>query len=270
MAVRKIGKSWRVDFWFNGMRYRLKAPENSKAGAQAYEAVLRQKLTRGEPIDKVATSEGQVFETFAWNWFADYVVPNNKFSEQHTKKYILKAFLVPFFGKMPINQITGHDIERYKGQAVKEGVTNKTIKNRLTVLNKCLMTAYEWLKLDGAPPKIKWPKCTSYRTDYLSAEECELLLIHSDGVIHEMIITALRTGMRQGELKGLQWPSIDWQNQSVVVRHSHCDYSKTLVSPKSNRERYIPLDIDVYDMLHKRKKNTGYVFKDTGVRLIIE
>jgi integrase len=93
---------------------------------------------------------------------------------------------------------------------------------------------------------------------------CELMLKHSEGVIHEMIITALRTGMRQGELKGLQWSSIDWQNQSVAVRHSRCDYSKMLVPPKSNRERHIPLDIDVYDMLHKRKKNTGYVFTDTG------
>jgi integrase len=264
MAVRKIGNSWRVDFWFNGVRYRIKGPENSKAGAQAYEAFLRQKLVRGETIGRSVTQGIDTFEEFAWKWYADYVVPNNKFSEQQTKKYVLRAFLVPFFGKMGIDQITAHDIERYKAQAVKDGATNKTIKNRLTVLNKCLITAYEWLRLTGAPPKIKWPKCASYRTDYLSAEECELLLKHSQGVIHEMIITALRTGMRQGELKGLQWSSIDWQNQSLAVRHSRCDYSKTLVSPKSNRERHIPLDIDVYELLHKRKKNTGYVFADIG------
>jgi integrase len=212
----------------------------------------------------VVTRERRVFGEFAWKWFADYVVPNNKVSEQQTKKYILRASLVPFFGKMQLGQISAHDIERYKAHASKDGVTNKTIKNRLTVLNKCLITAYEWLRLDGEPPKIKWPKCACYRTDYLSAEECELLLQNSDGVIHEMIYTALRTGMRQGELKGLQWSSIDWQNQSLAVRHSRCDYSKTLVSPKSNRERHIPLDIDVYDMLHKRKENTGYVFKDTS------
>jgi integrase len=77
-----------------------------------------------------------------------------------------------------------------------------------------------------------------------------------------MLLTTLRTGMRQGELKGLQWSSIDWQNRIVAVRHSRCDYRKILGSTKSNRERYIPLDIDVYQMLHERKKDTGYVFLD--------
>jgi integrase len=264
MAVRKIQNTWWVDFMFNYERHRKRSPENSRTGALAYEAVLRQKIARGESIDKVAhAAEGQTFEQFARKWYEDYVVPNNKYSEQRTKKYLLNAFLIPFFGKMQIARITTHDIERYKAHEGRNGVTSKTLKNRLTVLSKCLTTAYEWLELVTQPPKIKWPKCSSYRTDYLSPEECELLLSQADGIIYEMVLTALRTGMRQGELKGLQWSSIDWQNQSLAVRHSRCDYRKALGSPKSNRERHIPLDIDVYEMLHKRKENTGYVFIDT-------
>ena len=61
--------------------------------------------------------------------------------------------------------------------------------------------------------------------DYLSPDECELLLANANGVIREMLLTALRTGMRQGELKGLQWSSIDWQNRSITVRDSLCDYT---------------------------------------------
>ena len=265
MAVRIIKKSWWVDFRVNYTRHRKRSPENSRTGALAYEATLRQKLARGESIESVAheAKRGQTFEQFSRKWFEDYVVPNNKYSEQRTKKCLLNASLIPFFGKMQIAQITAHSTERYKAYAAKEGVTNKTIKNRLTVLNKCLMTAHEWGDMETPPPKIKWPKCAPSRTDYLSSEECELLMSHADGVIYEMIFTALRTGMRQGELKGLQWSSIDWQNQSFVVRHSRCDYAKTLVPPKSNRERHIPLDVDVYEMLHKRKKSTGYVFIDT-------
>jgi integrase len=265
MAVRKIKNTWWIDFMFNYERHRKRSPENSRTGALAYEATLRQKIARGEPIDKVAheTQQEETFEQFARKWFEDYVVPNNKYSEQRTKKYLLNAFLIPFFGKMQIAQITTHDIERYKAYEGRNGVTSKTLKNRLTVLSKCLTTAYEWLEIGTQPPKIKWPKCAPSRTDYLSPEECELLLSHADGIAYEMTFTALRTGMRQGELKGLQWSSIDWQNQSLAVRHSRCDYRKALGSPKSNRERHIPLDVDVYEMLHNRKKNTGYVFIDT-------
>jgi len=264
MSVRLIRKSWWVDFRANHTRYRKRSPENSRAGALAYEALLRQKLARGESIDRPAHAADQqhTFASFAEKWFEEYVIPNNKFSEQRTKKYVLSASLVPFFGKMQLTQITTHTIEQYKALLLKEGVTPKTIKNRLTVLNKCLTTAYEWLELETAPPKIKWPKCPPARTDYLSPDECELLLSHAEGTVREMLLTALRTGMRQGELKGLQWSDVDWQSRNIVVRHSRCDYRKTLGSPKSNRERYIPIDVDVYEVLHKRKKSTGYVFLD--------
>lgn len=262
MTARTIKGSWWIDFRSNHTRYRKRSPDNSRTGAQAYETILRQKLARGEPIDTPVPQQEELFESFSRKWFDDYVVPNNKYSEQRTKKYILKASLVPFFGKTPVGKITSHHTEQYKARLAKNGLTGKTIRNRLTVLNKCLASAYEWLELGASPPKIKWPSGASCRTDYLSPEECELLLSHADGVIREMILTALRTGMRQGELKGVQWSSIDWQNQSVAVRHSRCDYRKTLDTPKSNRERHMPLDVDVHEMLYARKKSVGYVFTD--------
>jgi integrase len=222
-----------VDFTFNHARHRKRSPENTRSGALSYEAALRQKLTRGEAIDTMshATQQDQIFEAFAWRWFEEYVLSNNRYSEQLAKKYILASSVIPFFGKMPIGQITSYHIEQYKAQLTKQGVASKTIKNRLTVLNKCLTTAYEWLELKAKPPKITWPKCASYRTDYLSYAECELLLSYAEGVLNEMILTALRTGMRLGELKGLQWSSLDWENRSVWVRHSRCEYSKILVPP---------------------------------------
>ena len=263
MAVRKIKGSWWVDFSIHGKRTRIKSPENTRTGAKAYESLLRNQLVRGEPILRAKDENIPTFATFAEKWFQAYVIPNNKTSEQRAKKYILHASLIPFFKKAPVNKITTHQIDLYKAHELKAGVSNKTLKNRLTVLNKCLTTAYEWLELAEKPPKVRWPKCASYRTDYLSAEECELLLVSASGTPKEMIFTALRTGLRQGELKGLQWSDIDWENRILTVRYSRCDYKKELVPPKNNKPRSIPLDIDVFEMLHKRKRSTGYVFLDT-------
>jgi integrase len=261
MAVRLLKKSWWVDFQFDQKRYRKRSPENTRQGARAYELLLRQKLAGGELTeDGRKQQKDHTFAEFATIWFEDYVKTNNKYSEQLAKKYVLSASLVPFFGSRPVEQISAHDIERYKALQIQQGFSNKTIMNRLTVLNKCLVTAYEWLELQGAPPKIKWPKWLAPEIDYLSPEECEVLLSHANGVIQEMALMALRTGMRQGELRGLQWSSVNWLTRSVAVRHSRDDYQKLLVSPKSNRARHIPLDIDVYTMLYQRKKDTGYVF----------
>lgn len=266
MAVRKFKQTWWVDFQFKETRYRRRSPDNSRAGALAYESTLRQQLVQGKPVGDAAPPAPQTFETFVKQWFKDYVQPNNKYSEQLAKKYTLSSALVPFFGKLLIGKIGAHDIEQFKAQQVKKGLSNKTIRNQLTILNKCLSTAYEWLRLEGTPPKIKWPKCIPPSIDYLSPDECALVLSHAEGVIYEMILTALRTGMRQGELRGLQWSSIDWLTRNVAVRHSRDDHARILVPPKNGKTRYIPLDTDVYAMLFLRKRNTGYVFLPPDAR----
>lgn len=266
MAVRTIKTSWWIDFRFNYKRYRKRSPENSRAGARAYEVTLRQKLARGEEIElkPKTVPEEHLFETFSRKWFDEYVIPNNKPSEQRAKMYILSSSLIPFFGKLLVERITTRNFEQYKATQTTKGLGRKTINNHLTVLNTCLSAAYDWLELKTPRPKVKWLKCPPPRIDYLSPDECELLLSHATGTAYELILTALRTGMRQGELKGLQWESIDWQNRSLVVRHSRSDYTKALGSPKSNRERHIPLDIDIHGMLLGRKQVAGYVFMDAA------
>lgn len=266
MAARKIRNTWWIDFSYAYTRYRFRSPENTQDGAKAYEAVLRQKLARGESITKIHSnpfSEEQSFESFAWKWFDEYVVPNNKQQEQRMKRYILRSSLIPFFGKTPISQITTRQIDQYKAHALKKGVSPKTVNNRLAVLGKCIRTAYEWLNLSGVMPKVALLKCPPPQTKYLSADECELLMANAEGVVWEMILTALRTGMRQGEIRGLQWSSINWESGDIIVRHSLNDRTKILETPKSNRERSIPMDSDVYDTLFRRKRQTGYVFLDT-------
>ena len=209
-----------------------------------------------------AVDSDLTFEKFAWQWFDQYVVPNNVHNEHRMKRCILRSSLIPFFGKTPIAQINSRQIAQYKAFCINRGTSNKTINNRLTVLRKCLVTAHEWLGIPGDLPDTKRLKCPPSRTDFLSSEECVALLSHADGVVFELILTAMRTGMRQGELKGLQWSSINWESRSLVVRHSRDDYRKILVAPKSNRERQIPLDNDVYDLLFRRRQNAGYVFLD--------
>ena len=128
------------------------------------------------------------------------------------------------------------------------------------MLSKCLTCAYQWLELPSKLPEIPWPKCPPPQTDYLSPDECEVLVSHAEGIVHEMILMALRTGMRQGELKGLQWSAVDWESRVVVVKNSYCDREKSIGAPKNNRIRSIPLDMDLYELLYRRRRKTGYVF----------
>src|SRR4051812_43827619 len=123
MAVRFIKNRWYIDITFDGRRCRKPCPENSRAAALAYEASLRRKLARGETIDDTSDTKpkSQTFEQFAWNWFEVYSVPNNKYSEQKTKRSTLNCSLIPFFGKMLVDEIKEFQIEQFKAASIKQG-----------------------------------------------------------------------------------------------------------------------------------------------------
>ncbi len=276
MVVRLVKKSWWVDISHRGQRYRERSPDNSRAGALVYEALLRQRLARGELLRSLKEEEQKAitFQQFSERWFKDYVVANNKVSEQYRKQRTLETSLVPFFGKMRIGEIKGGYVEQYKVQELKKGLARKSVNNRLAILQKCLNCAHEWLGVEV--PKIKMLKCSKPTIDYLTIGECEQLLSHANGQMRTMLLLALRSGMRQSELRALQWTSIDWEQREIIVRHSLGMVSKQLETTKSHKERRIPLDLDVYERLHQVKKESGYVFTSytgkayTGHRILDE
>src|SRR6185436_4793545 len=137
MAVRIIKGSWWIDIRVNHKRHRIRSPENTKAGAEAYEALLRHKSARGESIGSVADDalQKQTFGEFAPNWYANYVVSNNKLSEQRAKRYTLVRDLIPYFGKLPLEQITTRHIEHFKAEQLNKGLSRKTVNNQLAVFS---------------------------------------------------------------------------------------------------------------------------------------
>ncbi|MCF7900582.1 site-specific integrase [Candidatus Babeliales bacterium] len=259
MSVRKIRASWWIDFRFNNSRYRKKSPVNSKAGAYDYEALLRQKLARGESIEEEKTEKKQLFSEFAWYWFETYAKTNNKHSEILNKEGILRVHLVPFFGKVKLDNISNQLVEKYKREKQKTRLCNKSINNHLTVLRKCLETALEWQILETTP-RVKLLKTPPSKFDYLNESECKLLLDNSNGNLHDMILLALNTGLRFGELIALTWKDIDFEKRLLTINKAIA--KGVLGSTKSNKNRYIPLTTSVIEMLRNRKRDTELIFSE--------
>ena len=259
MGVRKRHNKWWVDFSFAGARYRKPSPESTRAGASAYEAVLKQRLARGEPIDKVEVRK-IAFSEFVVQWMRDYVEVNNKHSEIASKKTIMRAHLIPFFGKAVMNEISNIDVEQFKSLKLRENKSNKSINNYLAVLRKLLVTAEEWGLLEKVP-KIKPLKVMPCKTDYLTIDECDGLLSNADGIWKDMILFAIKTGLRFGEIAALKWQDVDFRNSQIIVRHSIVmDIPQD--STKSNKIRYVPIIYEVRSMLLRRMSSASgeYVF----------
>lgn len=265
MSVRKIRNSWWVDFRHTGERHRKRSPLNSRHGAEDYELTLRSRLNRGEPIDGPDVEQPRVptFAEFAVEWFETYVKANNKPSEVSMKRSILTCHLLPAFGGSPLDSVTTRAIERYKKDKLQAQLSPKTINNQLTVLHKLLATAVEWERLSWAPI-VRWLRYTRPPIRFLSRDEvARLLAAPTDPEIAMMLRLALATGMRLGEILGLQWSSIDLASSRVIVERSLVN--GVLGTPKNSRVRTIPLMPALragLDRFRRREDrgDSGYVF----------
>lgn len=259
MSVRKIKESWWVDIRFAGVRHRLRSPANSREGAHAYESAIRQRLAAGCPILEPQT-QAITFAAFAAEWYAGYVKSNNKLSEQKTKEICLRVHLLPFFGKHGLREIGSRLVEQYKAEKLAAGLAPKTINNHLAILSKCIRTARDWEVIEGVP-RIKLLRVPPQPYDFLTVAESERLLQATHASVwRSMVLLALRTGMRLGEMLALDWSDVDMERRLICVRRSLS--LGEITSPKNNRARYIAMANRLHDQLSTTPVRTGYVLTD--------
>ncbi len=65
--------------------------------------------------------------------------------------------------------------------------------------------------------KVKPLKDEGKRLRYLSKEECQALINACDPHVKPIVITALNTGMRRGEILGLKWEQVDLKHGFILL-----------------------------------------------------
>jgi integrase len=151
---------------------------------------------------------------------------------------ILKLHLLPALGKLRLDQVGGAEIEGYKSDELREGLAAKTVNKHLIVLRRLLGLAEEWGVLERVP-KVKWLKTPEPEFDFLEFAEADRLVAATEGEWRTMILVALKTGLRQGELLALRWTDVDLVAGYLMVRQS---VTRGIVStPKNGKWRKIPL-----------------------------
>ncbi len=205
------------------------------------------------------------FETFAKESFLGVYAPvNNKPSEIASKTSILEGHLLPIFGKRCLGTIKAQDIEQYKARKLAEGLSAKSVNNHLAVLSKLLRVAEEWEIITRAP-RVKLLRIPDPNFCFLDFEETERLLAALDPEWRALVLFALRTGLRQGEIRALKWEDIDGVSPKVLVRRSA--WNDIIGTPKGGRSREVPLSDEVILALKGLLKREPYVFSHPSGRM---
>ncbi|MFZ4405321.1 MAG: tyrosine-type recombinase/integrase, partial [Pseudobdellovibrionaceae bacterium] len=119
----------------------------------------------------------------------------------------------------------------------------------------------------GKNPLHRLPglKMSPGRIDYLSQQEIlQLLRGNSTEECYPLILVALNTGLRIGELTGLCWDRVNFQTNMIEVSRS-LTRSGLANTTKTNLIRYIPMNNEVRDCLEdllKKQKGPQFVFTD--------
>ena len=150
--------------------------------------------------------------------YNDYSRTHKRKSTFETQIHYLKK-LLPFFGKMTTVEIKAIHLDKYKSERAIE-VSNGTINRELSILRAMLQKAKEWGHLENIPKfsKLKEPPG---RIRYLTQNEAKKLIeVCSNEQTRNIILVALMTGMRRGEILNLKWPNIDLQHNMIHIEDS--------------------------------------------------
>lgn len=158
-------------------------------------------------------------------------------------------------GNLRLSQITAKAIDDYKQTRIAQ-VKPSTVNRELEVLRHLFYLAKRWKKFYGENPVSESGllAVNNQMERILTFDEESKLISVSAPHLKPIIITALNTGMRKGEILTLTWGDIDFDNNLITIKHS--------VS-KSKKKRKIPINTALRKILLEQKLKTGwnnYVF----------
>jgi len=130
----------------------------------------------------------------------------------------------------------------------------KTINNQLSVLRRALRSAQEWGVIEVVPT-IKWMKAPRADFDFLDFEEAERLFDATVPEYRPMVATALKAGLRLGELLALRQTDVDLVNGQIFVKRSV--WKRTFGTPKNGLSRRVPIPPSLVRILRDHRHLRG-------------
>jgi integrase len=208
-----------------------------------------------------------LFNDFADTWFAEMQVQWRR-SHSDTVATTLRGHLKPEFGDKEVGSITKAEILSFRSQLAKvrngkgKPLSAERINHIMTPLRMILNEAADRHEFTSPYQGIKSLKVPRTDVEPFTVEEVRLILQTVREDYRNYYTVRFFTGMRTGEIDGLQWQFIDFERRQILVRQSLV--KDELVYTKNDGSfRSIDMSGPVYEALLAQKKATSqfeYVF----------
>jgi integrase len=208
-----------------------------------------------------------LFSDFADTWFAEMQAQWRR-SHIETVAGTLRAYLKPAFGEKEVGSITKAEVLSFRSHLAKvrngkgKPLSAERINHIMTPLRMILNEAADRHEFTSPYQGIKSLKVPRTDVEPFTVEEVRLILQTVREDYRNYYTVRFFTGMRTGEIDGLQWQFVDFERRQILVRQALV--RDELVYTKNDGSfRTIDMSGPVYDALQEQKKATGqfeYVF----------
>lgn len=240
--IRKRAKdSWSVVVYLGRdpetgkRRYLWRSIKGTKRDAEALLTRLLAQLDTGTDL----LPSKLTIEQFSREWLK--AVKNRVKPRTHARyAELLRLHVLPYVGSLELKKLKPLHLERLLTKGREKGLSERTLLHVFRVVHTALGQAVKWQLVDrNIAQAVQPPKPEKNEMDAVSPEEVARILEAARGSELEIpVAIALGTGMRLGEILGLRWGDIDFEDESLSVRQA-LQVDRTFGTPKSYRSRRI-------------------------------
>lgn len=250
MGLAKRGNTWWMSFMYRGQQIRRSTGTSDKRLAEAILSKVKVQIIEGRFFEKQEAQERTLAELLD-----RYASEHAARRANHRRELTSIQNLTGFFGNPKLDHITPKLIVAYKNKRYTDGVKPATINRELATLKKAFNLArreWEWCA-DNPVCRVSMERENNTRDRWLTVEEEQRLLQAVSPWLRDVIIFAVNTGMRMGEILALTWAGVDLFRRTVTVFRS-----------KNGERRTIPVNSVVLEVLTRkhamRSRITDVVF----------
>ncbi len=254
VRTRKRGKTWSFIFEAGQVNGKCKVIEKGgyptkdaayKAGVEKYTDFLHGNIG--------ITSEAITLKDFMTNWLENVIAVNVKATSMQTYQSMFTNRIMQSLGEVKVQDLTTAILDKWVRGLQKAGLSFNSISALHALLHHALDYAVHPAQLISSNPSVyikvpkNAPKNIVKRTIITTEQFATLLEKYPFGTsFYVPLLLLYHTGMRIGEMLGLNWSSIDFTNSRIILTrqirflHRRGYYLTTLKTKTS--ERYILID----------------------------
>ncbi len=253
MGLYKRDTVWWMSFTHNGRQIRRSTETEDRKLATRIFDKLKGEVAEGKWFEKLP-GENYTFGDLMDKYMTDYSEVN-KAPQSHIRDKSLKQHLIESFGDMYLTDISSKDISNYKSKRRQEGASPRTINYELTLMSHAFNIAireWEWIDVNPVKKGSK-EKLNNQIERWLTDEEEKSLLSASPVWLRPIILFAISTGFRMGEILNLKWSQIDLVRKEVTISEQKNKQIDTL--PLNNAAMIV-----LKDKWNNHQEEVEYVF----------